>query len=131
MIVLDCSFALAMVMPDERRPAAATQVAAGPVLVPALWPYEVANALRSAVRRRRVTDAEVIGLCTHIEALRVSVVHPDEYSVRRSYLAAISRALSPYDACYIDLALQRGAKLATLDATLVQVARAAGLSVLA
>lgn len=131
MIVLDCSFALAMVMPDERRPAAATLVASGPVLVPALWTYEVANAFRSAVRRERVTDAEVIGMCTHIEALRVSVVHPDEYSVRRSYLAASARALTPYDACYVDLALQRGARLATLDAALAQAARAAGLTVLA
>jgi predicted nucleic acid-binding protein len=130
-IVLDCSFALAMVMPDENRPASARQVLAGPVLVPALWAYEVANAFRSAVKRQRVTDAEVIGMCTHIEALRVAVVHPDEYSVRRSYLAATSRALTPYDACYIDVALQRGAKLATLDAALAQAARAAGLSVLA
>jgi predicted nucleic acid-binding protein len=130
-IVLDCSFALAMVMPDQRRPSAADQVASGPVLVPALWAFEVANAFRSAVRRGRVTDAEVIGMCTHIEALRVSVAHPDEYSVRRSYLAASSRALTPYDACYVDLALQRGARLATLDAALARAAREAGVTVLA
>ena len=130
MIVLDCSYALAMVMPDEGRPAAARQVASGPVLVPALWAYEVANAFRSAVRRGRVTEAEVIGMCTHLEALRVSILHPDEYSVRRIFLAAASRGLTPYDCCYVDLALQRGATLATLDASLAQAARAAGVSLL-
>jgi predicted nucleic acid-binding protein len=131
LIVLDCSFTLAMVMPDETPPSAARQVAAGPVLVPALWSYEVANAFRSAVRRSRVTEAEVMAMCMHIESLAVSVVHPEEYSVRRSFLSGSARGLTPYDACYVDLALQRGARLATLDATLAQAARSAGVPVLA
>jgi predicted nucleic acid-binding protein len=130
MIVLDCSYALAMVMPDERRPPSMPRVAAGPVFVPPIWPSEVANAFRSAVRRGRVTDAEVIGMCTHIEVLDVAVVPADEPSVRRAYLAAMSHGLTAYDASYIELALQRGALLATLDAGIARAARSSGVAVL-
>lgn len=129
MIVLDCSYALAIVMPDERRPATAAQLAAVMVLVPPIWPYEVANAFRSSVRRGRLAESQVIGLCTQLEALRVAVSQPDDLSVRRGYLAAMSRGLSAYDASYIELALQRGAALATLDRNLADVARASGLTV--
>ena len=58
MIVVDCSYALAIVMPDERQPASAPQLADGMVLAPPIWPYEVANAFRSAVRRGRLADGD-------------------------------------------------------------------------
>ncbi len=130
MIVIDCSYALAIVMPDERQPASAPQLAEGMVLAPPIWPYEVANAFRSAVRRGRLSDSEVLGLCTHLEALRASVALPDDLSVRRGYMAAMARGLSAYDASYLELALQRGAALATMDRHMAEAARAAGLTVL-
>jgi predicted nucleic acid-binding protein len=129
-IVVDCSYALAIVMPDERQPASAPQLADGMVLAPPIWPYEVANAFRSAVRRGRLADAEVLGLCTLLEELRVSVSMPDDLSVRRGYLAAMASGLSAYDASYLELALQRGAALATMDRHMADVARASGLNVL-
>jgi predicted nucleic acid-binding protein len=129
-IVVDCSYALAIVMPDERQPASAPQLADGMVLAPPIWPYEVANAFRSAVRRGRLADAEVLNLCAHLEELRVSVAMPDDLSVRRGYLAAMARGLSAYDASYLELALQRGAALATMDRHMADAARASGLNVL-
>ena len=130
MIVVDSSYALAIVMPDEGHPASVTQLAVGPVLVPPIWPYEIANAFRSAVRRGRVAEGEVIGMCTHLETLRITVAQPEDHSLRRSYLAAMARGLTAYDASYLELALMRGATLATLDRAMSEAARAAGVSVI-
>ncbi len=63
MIVIDCSYALAMVMPDEQRPPGIGQVAQTRMLVPSIWPYEVANAFRSAVRRGRIGAQEMPPPC--------------------------------------------------------------------
>jgi predicted nucleic acid-binding protein len=45
-------------------------------------------------------------------------------------MAAATHGLTPYDACYVDLAVQRGAELATLDSRLAQAARAVGVTAL-
>lgn len=130
MIVVDCSYALAIFMPDEGRPTTLTRLTVGPVLVPPIWPFEMANALRSAVRRGRIHETEVIGLCTHLEALGIVVVQPEDSSVRRHYAAAIARGLTAYDASYLELALRRSAALATLDQAMTEAARHAGLVVM-
>lgn len=130
MIVVDCSYALAIFMPDEGRPSTLSRFAASPVLVPPIWPYEVANALRTAVRRGRIAELEVVGLCTHLENLGIVVAQPEESSVRRHYAAAMARGLTAYDASYLELALQRGASLATLDRGMTEAARHAGLVVM-
>lgn len=130
MIVIDCSYALAMVMPDERRPASLAQVATGRLLVPPLWPYEVANAFRSAVRRGRVAEPEILGVCSRIEGLQFELAGAHDSSVRQRYLAAMSHGLTAYDAAYVELALHRRCPLATLDAALARVAADAGVDVL-
>ncbi len=130
MIVIDCSYALAMVMPDEQRPASLRQVGSARLLVPPIWPYEVANAFRSAVRRGRVTGPEILGVCARIEALQIELAGAHDASVRQRYLAAMSHGLTAYDAAYVELALQHRGPLATLDAALARVAASAGIEVL-
>lgn len=130
MIVIDCSYTLAMVMPDERRPTTMSQVAAARMLVPTIWSYEVANALRNAVRRRRVDESDVAAVCARIEGLQTEAAAAHEATVRQRYLAAASHALTTYDAAYVELALHRRCPLATLDAALAQVARHVGLDVM-
>ena len=56
MIVLDSSYALALVMPDETRPASMAQVLPQRLTAPFIWPVELANAMRNAVRRARLRD---------------------------------------------------------------------------
>ena len=89
MIVIDCSYALAMVMPDEMRPASLAQVVTGRLLVPPIWPYEVANAFRSAVRRGRVAEPEILGVCSRIEGLQFELAGTHDSLVRQRYLAAL------------------------------------------
>lgn len=129
MIVIDCSYALAMVMPDEQRPASVDQTATTRLLVPPIWPYEVANAFRSAVRRGRIAEAEMLALITRIEALQLESSGVLDTAVRQRYLAALTHDLTAYDAAYIDLATQRRCALATLDARLAAAARNVGLQV--
>ena len=54
MIVIDCSYTMALVMPDEQQPASLTRTLESRLVAPGLWPLEVANALRNVVRRGRL-----------------------------------------------------------------------------
>ncbi|MBC7941785.1 MAG: type II toxin-antitoxin system VapC family toxin [Chitinophagaceae bacterium] len=129
MIVIDCSYALAMVMPDEQRPASMHATTTTRLLVPSIWPYEVANAFRSAVRRGRVAAAEMLAVVARIEALQIEPSGTLDAAVRQRYLTALSHDLTAYDAAYVDLASQRRCALATLDARLALAARHVGLDV--
>jgi predicted nucleic acid-binding protein len=129
-IVIDCSYMLAMVMPDEKHPASMQEAAAGRLLVPSIWAYEVANALRNGMRRQRVTDNQVFAVCTRIEGLRIEVAGGAESGVRQRFIAAQNHELTAYDAAYIDLALRLHCALATLDTALAEVARRVGLRVI-
>ncbi len=131
MIVLDCSYTLAMVMPDEVRPASMAKTAAGRMLVPSLWPYEVANALRNGLRRRRVDEEQVAIVCARLEGLRIETVGAADAGVRQRFIAAHTHQLTAYDAAYIELALNLHCPLATLDATLADAARRIGLRIVA
>ena len=130
MIVVDCSYALAMVMPDEQRPASLAQVASGRLIVPPIWPFEVANAFRSAVRRARFTGEEMLAVCGRIEALQFELASLHDAAVRQHYLASVSHGLTAYDAAYLELALQRRGPLATLDVGLARAAAQAGVEVI-
>ena len=61
--VVDCSFAMAWVFADEASPIADALLQrlehSDSIVVPAvLWALEVRNTLRSAVRRKRLTETE-------------------------------------------------------------------------
>lgn len=130
MIVVDASYAMALVMPDEARPASADQLVAGRVVAPAIWPLEVANALRNCVRRQRLSPGEVGDVCAELDNWSIEVASPLSASPLRHFESAQTFGLTPYDAQYLDLALQRRYALATLDDNLAQAAARAGVSVL-
>lgn len=130
MIVLDCSYTLAMVLPDESRPRDLDLVLRSRLFAPLIWPIEVANALRNVVRRRRLEGADVPAVCSRIEACEVEIAVTGDGSVRGHYLAASGHELTAYDALYLELAVQRRCALATLDAELATAARRAGVTVL-
>jgi predicted nucleic acid-binding protein len=127
-IVIDCSYALAMVMPDEQRPGSLTMVEEARLLAPPIWVFEVANAFRMAVRRSRLPTQEAARLTRRIDDYDV-VVDAADSSVQQRYVAAQTHDLTAYDAAYLDLALLRRCPLATLDARLAIQARRLGLVV--
>ena len=130
MIVIDSSYTLALVMPDERHPISMHAVLAGQLAAPILWPLEIANALRCSLRRRRLLAAQAAGLLQRISELQVDVVNPSHTSPKHHFDAAQAHELTPYDAMYLELALQWRCALATCDQGLADAARRAGVEVL-
>jgi predicted nucleic acid-binding protein len=129
-IVLDCSYAMAMVLPDASRPASAAKMATTRLIAPAIWPDEVANALRNALRRGRLLDEDVPHICARLAVYEVEVLANPDAAVLPRYRAAHTHGLTPYDASYLELAASRRCALATLDTQLAAAARNAGVLLL-
>ena len=132
--VLDCSVAIAWVIPDEtsaHTDALLAELAGGIAVVPQVWPLEVANMLLVAGRRGRITDAETERALKDLSSLPIEV---DELTYENAFGATMSvaraHALSPYDAAYLELAMRRELPLATLDTQLRTACSAAGIETL-
>jgi predicted nucleic acid-binding protein len=96
-------------------------------LVPALWWFELRNALIINERRGRITEHQTGRFLRNVERLPIIVDHaPDESGVLG---LARRHRLSVYDAAYLELALRTALPVATLDAMLAAAARAEGVSV--
>jgi predicted nucleic acid-binding protein len=92
-------------------------------IVPALWRWEVQNALVVAARRGRITPDAIVTALTYFRALPIEV---DPIGAALTFGAEIETAqrfsLSAYDAAYLDLALRRGVLVATADGNLGRAA---------
>jgi predicted nucleic acid-binding protein len=127
--VVDASFALAWVLKDEATTATDKLLDSlgrgSRAFVPALWYWEIGNALLSVERRKRATKAEV---GRHLTLLQSYPIEIDEAAVNRAWGAAHLLAqqyrLTSYDAAYLELAIRRGFPLASLDAELQAAANA-------
>lgn len=132
--VLDCSVALAWALPDESSAKADDFLESlepdDKLWVPALWWYELSNALVAAQRRQRLTEAERLQLTELYELLPIhtdSHLNPD--AAWRLQAIAKAEGLSAYDAAYLELAQRKGIGLATLDKRLGAAARKTGVHV--
>lgn len=133
--VLDPSLALAWTLPDERSPRAdkfLSRLTPGTILwVPALWWYEISNALTMAQRRHRLAEADSVRAVELYRMLPIQTdLDLDPDAVRRFQSLAQKYSLSAYDAAYLELAQRRGVELATLDRRLIAASRKAGVPVL-
>ncbi|MBK8476493.1 MAG: type II toxin-antitoxin system VapC family toxin [Opitutaceae bacterium] len=132
-LVIDGSTTLGFVLADEQTPnslAALEAIENGtPTCVPAHWCVEVANGLIMAERRKRASQADITEALNLVAALPVAA---DDETARRagSDTAALARqyGLTIYDAAYLELAMRRGASLATTDNALAKAAKAAGVT---
>ena len=128
---LDASTALAWALPDERSEIADgffERIETDEVLVPALFWYEVTNAVAVARRRARMTPADGDRLLHLLSLLPLRT----DAGVGQSSMAPIgniarANRLSAYDAAYLELAARRGLGLATLDERLASAARGMGI----
>jgi len=134
MVVIDASIVIAALSPDERDRTALIKLApyfGGGGCVPGLWSIEVANVLLTKCRRGVLTAEDCDDVWRTIVRIPVDTHHFETDQVTRSIrpLAAL-HGLTSYDACYLQLALDRSAVLATADRKLTAAAHAAGLQVL-
>jgi len=132
-MVLDASVAVAWCFEDESTrftEGVLDLLSAGTeVLTPAIWPFEVANALLVAERRKRITLAQVTALLQRIAGLRISV-DPIQPGTAFNQILSIARqsGLSEYDAAYVELALREALPLATLGDKLRRAATRVGIT---
>ncbi len=122
-LVVDASMAVAWVHPGQATPqtdALLAKVGEGAtVIVPALWPVEIANALLVLERRGKLTADERMVALEALKTLGFEVDH--EMSVlafTRISQLAVELTLSVYDAAYLELALRLKLPLACKDGPL-------------
>ena len=133
-VVLDASVAVAWAMEDEVSPvadAALALVSKQEGIVPALWPWEVGNALVTNWRRKRLS---IYAVKQALDFIATLPINRDEETTSRAWGSTLALAerlgLSLYDAAHLDLAKRRGLPLATLDEALRKAAAAEGIVLL-
>ena len=101
------------------------KVAAGASLVvPTLWPFEVANSLLALFRRKKILSEDrdrALGALA-----RLPLVLDDEGSrlaLGKTSALAAAHSLSVYDAAYLELAIRRRLALASRDEALCKAAQ--------
>jgi len=134
-LVIDGSTALGFLLKDEQDSGAMVALEAiekgVATFVPAHCRIEAANGLLMAERRNRLTQSDVAEAVSLLDALPLATdtetaakAGSDTIALARQY------GLSLYDAAYLELAMRRGASLATNDIELAKAARAAGVTLL-
>lgn len=99
--------------------------------VPSLWKLEVANVLRVLVLRKRAAPTFVDDVLLALAAFPIVVdLETDSRAWRETLALSKDQNLTAYDAAYLELAIRRQARLATLDLELVSAARRLGVDVL-
>lgn len=132
--VLDCSVALAWVLPDEGgayADALLDRLIAEGAVVPPVWPLEVGNVLLVALRRRRIRQTEFEPMLERLKRLPVEVdIGTTDHAFAGVLVLSAQHGLTTYDATYLELAQRRRLPLATLDKQLRRACRAAKIEVL-
>ena len=134
-MVVDASTAISFLLKDEASSYALKAVAslrtASSVYVPSHFWLEISNGLLMAERRNRAPWSEIS------ETIRFAFSLPyitDEETASRCQDESLSLArqfkLTIYDAAYLELALRRRLKLATVDKALGRAANAIGVDLL-
>ena len=127
-LVLDASMALSWLLPDEASEASVAVQAelskAEAIWVAAHWRLEVANSLCMAERRKRLDAAGIAQAVALFTQLHVTVdPETNAHASAETLSLARQHTLSVYDAAYLEIALRRGAVLASFDGPLRLVAK--------
>jgi predicted nucleic acid-binding protein len=130
-VVFDCSVTLAWFLKDERTAFTDTAfelLETEECWAPYLWRLEFPNALLIAERRKRLGREQRLEILDNAAQLVLRVDHalPD---IRSLSALAERRALTVYDASYLELAMRCGYDLITLDRPLADAAAAEGVAV--
>jgi predicted nucleic acid-binding protein len=126
-MVIDSSVTLAWLYDDERTNQVERifdRVVAEGAWVPGLWRPEIANGLQQAIRRRRIDAHFRTRAIANLIDIDISIDQETATFAWTGTLLLSDRfGLTPYDACYLELAQRRALPLATLDRALGNAAR--------
>ncbi len=128
--VVDASVVLTWCFPDENG--AMAQHVAGmfkqgdTAVAPSFWPHEVLNALLAGERRKRISKELVRSFLDDLAMLPIALERfPAGVVFDRIHRLSRDHGLTAYDAAYLDLALDSGLPLATLDEDLARASKKA------
>ena len=127
-LVVDASIVVAWAFDEANVTASATRerMRREPAVAPALWWFEVRNALVQGERRGIFTELGTARFLRDIARLAITLDRaPSEPGV---LTLARNHRLTVYDAAYLELALREALPMATLDTALAGAARAEGVS---
>lgn len=135
LIVVDNSVLLPLFLADEADDYAQLvirQHLTGESLVaPSLCLLEFGNGILKAVRQKRLSEAEATFAHRKFAMLPIDFRElADTSTLPLIHALAQRRSLTFYDAAYLALALNEGAKLASLDDALIKAAKAEGVELI-
>lgn len=129
--ILDTSVTMSWCFNDEANPyadAVLDSLSNHDALAPGIWPLEVSNVLLVAERKTRISPPDSLQFLSLLTSLPIQV---ENLAVQRIFdavfLLAREQGLSSYDAAYLDIAIQNGLQLATLDQSLQKAATRKGV----
>ncbi len=129
--VVDASVAASWFLPDERPPqtqAAYELLTTDYAVVPTLWWYELRNVFVVNERRGRIDRVQTERALLLLED--ASFEFDQDPGEEQLLDVARRRALTVYDAAYLELAQRRNLPLATLDRALGKAAQAEGVALI-
>jgi len=130
--VIDCSIASALFLPDENSFNADkffSSLGKKDILtVPVLWWYEFSNVLKVTIRRKRLSHIDAHKTVSLFQAMSIETDFIDAHNVQNLLELSLLYNLSAYDAAYLDLALRKNSRLASLDQQLLDAAAQAGIT---
>jgi predicted nucleic acid-binding protein len=101
------------------------------IFVPDHWPNEIANALRRAVRTKRITVDEIALITERVTVFDIGFAGPTPIDEIGSLAQdALKNELSTYDMTYVRLARERQLALATVDQAMRRAATRLNIPVL-
>lgn len=124
--VLDCSITMTWCFLDEAtrytRDVRDSLIDAT-VVVPSLWPLEIANVLWGSECKKRITRLQSSRFLDMLESCPIVIDDATSRLARTSILElARTNKITVYDAAYLELAIREQLPLATLDKLLLQAA---------
>jgi len=114
-VVIDASYILDVLFPDEKI----KELPKVKLVAPTLLQYEIVNAIKMAVVRKRIGQNVGRELIKEWQNWRIDYQEVDLTAVMN---LALSNDLSVYDASYLWLAKEKKAKLLTWDKKLTRLA---------
>lgn len=133
-IVVDCSVAVPWFLLDEsnsRSEDILKKVLNEGMMIPSLFYFELANVLKTASHKKRISQDEIQGIVQLLSKLPIQLTEIQPSTLFSEVIDfAVKQQLSVYDACYLWLACHHDAPLATFDVSLQKAARGMGIEVL-
>mgnify|MGYP003386435980 CR=1 FL=1 len=130
--VLDNSVVTGWYLPDQATAyteAIATRLENDKALVPALWQMELANVLKTACTRGKLSLHAARQILDALGTLPIEI-DANTPGQRQLFELAMRHQLSSYDATCLELAMRHGLPIATQDQQLKDAGMAAGVDVL-